>query len=128
MKQILTTIVLALIALVSPALAVASGHDDGQEKKEGIDAQGIIFEHLGDGYGWEVPFNHHKRIPLPVIVWGSDGLHVFSSSRVAHGEVYRDGNAEFRIAGADSPYKGKVVEIVNGEGVKPAVDKPRMDL
>ena len=122
MKQILTTIVLALIALVSPALAVASGHDDGQEKKEGIDAQGIIFEHLGDGYGWEVPFNHHKRIPLPVIVWGSDGLHVFSSSRVAHGEVYRDGNAEFRIAGADSPYKGKVVEIVNGEEVKPAVD------
>ncbi|WP_286332484.1 F0F1 ATP synthase subunit A [Duncaniella freteri] len=120
MKQIFTTIVLALIALVAPASAMASGHDSGE--KEGIDAQAIIFEHLGDGYGWEVPFNHHKRIPLPVIVWCSDGLHVFSSSRVTHGDVYRDGNAEFKIAGADSPYKGKIVEIVNGQEVKPAVD------
>ena len=100
---------------------MASSHDDS-EKKEGIDAQGIIFEHLGDGYGWEVPFNHHKRIPLPVIVWGSDGLHVFSSSRVTGGQIYRDGNAEFKIAGKDSDHKGKVVEIIDGKEVKPAID------
>lgn len=122
MKNIFTTIALALIALLAPAMALASGHDTDASKEEGIDAQGIIFEHLGDGYGWEVPFNHHKRIPLPVIVWGSDGLHVFSSSRVTGGEVYRDGDAEFKIAGKDSPYKGKVVEIVGGQDVKPAVD------
>ena len=122
MKNIFTTIALALIALLAPAMALASGHDTDGSKEEGIDAQGIIFEHLGDGYGWEVPFNHHKRIPLPVIVWGSDGLHVFSSSRVTGGEVYRDGDAEFKIAGKDSPYKGKVVEIVGGQEVKPAVD------
>ena len=122
MKNIFTTIALALIALLAPAMALASGHGEDSSKEEGIDAQGIIFEHLGDGYGWEVPFNHHKRIPLPVIVWGSDGLHVFSSSRVTGGEVYRDGNAEFKVAGKDSPYKGKVVEIVNGEEVKPAID------
>ena len=122
MKNIFTTIALALIALLAPAMAYASSSHDGGDKEEGVDAQGIIFEHLGDGYGWEVPFNHHKRIPLPVIVWGSDGLHVFSSSRVTDGEVYHDGNAEFKIAGKDSPYKGKVVEIINGEEVKPAVD------
>lgn len=125
MKNIFTTIALALIALLAPAVAMASGHDADSAKEEGIDAQGIIFEHLGDGYGWEVPFNHHKRIPLPVIVWGSDGLHVFSSSRVtghANGGVWRDGNAEFKIAGKDSPYKGKVVEIINGEEVKPVID------
>jgi len=125
MKNIFTTIALALIALLAPAVAMASGHDTDSAKEEGIDAQGIIFEHLGDGYGWEVPFNHHKRIPLPVIVWGSDGLHVFSSSRVtghANGGVWRDGNAEFKIAGKDSPYKGKVVEIINGEEVKPLID------
>ncbi|MDE6370768.1 MAG: F0F1 ATP synthase subunit A [Duncaniella sp.] len=133
MKQIITTITLALIAILAPvamsasvetakpeAEATEAGHD--ADHKEGIDAQGIIFEHLGDGYGWEVPFNHHKRIPLPVIVWGSDGLHVFSSSRVTHGDVYRDGNAEFKIAGKDSPYKGKVVEIIDGKEVKPAID------
>ncbi|MCM1051155.1 MAG: F0F1 ATP synthase subunit A [Paenibacillus sp.] len=126
MKQIFSTIALALIALLLPVATLASTAEEGNgEHKEGIDAQGIIFEHLGDGYGWEVPFNHHKRIPLPVIVWGSDGLHVFSSSRItghANGGVWRDGNAEFKIAGKDSPYKGKVVEIIDGKEVKPAID------
>lgn len=120
-RNLFASIALALIAFLLPSAAMASGHDD-DGKKEGIDAQGIIFEHLGDGYGWEVPFNHHKRIPLPVIVWGSDGLHIFSSLRVTDGQVYRDGNAEFKIAGKDSDHKGKVVEIINGEEVKPAVD------
>ena len=30
-------------------------------EKETPDLKEIIFEHLGDGYGWEVPFSHHKR-------------------------------------------------------------------
>ena len=64
-------------------------------EKEKPDLKETIFEHLGDGYGWEVPFNHHKRIPLPIIIWGKDGLHVFSSSKVTHGDVYHDGNAVF---------------------------------
>lgn len=51
MKNIFTTIALALIALLAPAMALASGHDTDGSKEEGIDAQGIIFEHLGDGYG-----------------------------------------------------------------------------
>ena len=121
-RQLFTKIALALIALLLPAMVSASGHDNGGDAKEGVDAQGIIFEHLGDGYGWEVPFNHHKRIPLPVIVWAGDGLHIFSSSRVAHGQVWRDGDTEFKIAGKDSPYKGKVVEIVDGKEIKPALD------
>ncbi len=120
-RNLFATIALAFIALLLPATVMASGHDEG-EKADGIDAQGIIFEHLGDGYGWEVPFNHHKRIPLPVIVWGSDGLHIFSSSRVTDGQVYRDGNAEFKIAGKGSDYKGKVVEIIDGKEVKPSID------
>ena len=87
-------------------------------EKETPDLKEIIFEHLGDGYGWEVPFNHHKRMPLPVIVWGKDGLHVFSSSRVTGGEPYRDGNATFMIA-KEGDYKGKIVEIVDGKEYKP---------
>lgn len=92
-------------------------HDDGEGK---IDPKKIIFEHLGDAYGWEVPFNHHVRIPLPVIVWGESGLHVFSSRRVEHGAVYTasDGSM-FKIAGDDSSHKGKIVEIVGGKEVKP---------
>ena len=124
-RNIFTALLLAVMALVFPLGMAASEEtplDSVVEKDSSVDAQGIIFDHLGDRYGWEVPFNHHKSIPLPVIVWGSDGLHVFSSARVDHGAVYRDGNAEFKVAGKDSPYKGKVVELVNGQEVKPAVD------
>lgn len=116
-KSLLLTAVLAVIALLLPVSAFAS--DSSEEKSGKVDAQGIIFDHLGDGYGWEVPFNHHKRIPLPVIVFGSDGLHVFSSSRIQDGKVYTDGNVTFRVAGKDSKYKGKIVEIKDGKETKP---------
>lgn len=108
--QILFVIVLGLIA--APA-AIASDQEGKLDPKE------IIFEHLGDGYGWEVPFNHHKRIPLPVIVFGSDGLHIFSSSRISDGKEYVDGNTTFKLAGKESDFKGKVIEIVDGKEVRP---------
>jgi len=80
----------------------------------------IIFEHLGDAYGWEIPFNHHKRIPLPVILIGKDGLHCFLSSRIEHGKEYQDGDAVFKIAPEGSRYKGKVVQILpDGSEYKP---------
>ncbi len=118
MKRILMLLVLAMAAVCVPARISAAVSEGGEEPK-GFDPKETIFEHLGDGYGWEVPFNHHKRIPLPIIVWGKDGLHCFLSSRVEHGKSYTDGNANFRIAGADSKYKGKIVEIVDGEEYRP---------
>ncbi len=114
-------ICILLMSLLSGLLMPAKASDAaaGGQPAKAIDPKEIIFEHLGDGYGWEVPFNHHKRIPLPILVWGSDGFHCFSSSRVADGRTYKDGDAEFRIAGKDSPYKGKIVEIVDGHEEKP---------
>lgn len=89
----------------------AQTQGEKEAKEDGdFDAKELIFDHLGDRYGWEVPFNHHKSIPLPIIVWASDGLHVFSSSRLEHGAQYRDGDKTFMIA-TDGDYKGKVVEI-----------------
>ncbi len=128
MKRIL--FILTLFFAVTPLwqCVVANGAEDkvaselkatekaAEEEKPNL--KEVIFEHLGDGYGWEVPFNHHKRIPLPVIVWGKDGLHVFSSSRVTHGQTYADGNATFRIA-TEGDCKGKIVEIVDGKEYKP---------
>lgn len=128
MKRIL--FILTLFFAVTPLWhrAVANGTEDKvvaelkateeAAEKEKPDLKETIFEHLGDGYGWEVPFNHHKRIPLPIIVWGKDGLHVFSSSRVTHGQTCTDGNATFRIA-TEGDYKGKLVEIVDGKEYKP---------
>lgn len=126
-RTIFTAIAAVILTLLLPLSSQASAHEaqaaDSVAGESGkVDAQGIIFEHLGDRYGWEVPFNHHKSIPLPVIVWASDGLHVFSSSRIEHGKEYTDGNVTFRVAGKDSPYKGKVVELADGQEVKPKFD------
>lgn len=107
MKRLFSILAALLAIAVSPAFA--QEHDPAD--KGGINPKEIIFEHLGDGYGWEVPFDHHHRIPLPCIVWSSDGLHIFSSARITGGETYRDGNVSFRLGGKDSKWHGKIVEI-----------------
>lgn len=117
---------LLIVAMLSPLNIMADSGDtatkEQTEKSDGvnINPKEIIFEHLGDCYGWEVPFNHHKRIPLPVILIANDGFHCFMSSAIDHGKVYKDGNAFFKIAGEGSKYKGKIVQILpNGEEYKP---------
>lgn len=117
MNRILAILTLIVAVFFAAPAASASAGGEGEDGK--INPKEIIFEHLGDGYGWEVPFDHHHRIPLPVIVIGTDGLHVFSSARITGGQTYRDGNAEFKIAGRDSDHKGKVVEIVDGKEIRP---------
>ncbi len=119
MSRLINILIVAALTLLAPLSASALDESKAHDEETKINPKEIIFEHLGDGYGWEVPFNHHKRMPLPVIVFGSDGLHVFSSSRIDHGQEYRDGNTTFKVAGKDSPYKGKVVELVDGKEVKP---------
>ena len=71
MKRILTILPLLLSLLFSTS-AYAAGHEG--EEKENLDVKEVIFHHLGDGYGWEVPFSHVYRIPLPVIVKAVAGL------------------------------------------------------
>ena len=92
-------LMMAFAAMFSPSQAAAAGHGDGDAK---IDPKEIIFEHLGDAYGWEVPFDHHHRIPLPVIVYAHDGLHCFSSSHITGGEAYTDGGATKCVSVGDS--------------------------
>jgi F-type H+-transporting ATPase subunit a len=123
-KQIFS-IVLLLLALVMPQSAAASSSsEDGK-----VDLKGIIFHHLGDGYGWEVPFSHTRRIPLPVIVKAENGSwHCFSSNKlvelvnetdangheheVAHNIIYKaDDGTNFMIAPHASANKNKVVEV-----------------
>lgn len=117
-KFIIALILIVLAALVGIGYSDAAIESRQADAAAKIDPKEIIFEHLGDAYGWELPFAHHRRIPLPVIVFGSDGLHVFSSSRVAHGHSYVDGNTTFLIP-QDGENNGKVVEIVDGKEVKP---------
>jgi len=78
----------AILALVfmMPQYAMASGNGE-----EGVNVKEVMFHHLGDGYGWEVPFSHVYRIPLPVIVKTEDGKWVsFSSARLSKIEEVTD--------------------------------------
>lgn len=134
MKRIFNLIIAMLFlvtatAATSPDKAVTDVEDaletvrkDATEEEHSLKPKDLIFEHLGDGYGWEAPFNHHVRIPLPIIVKGTDGFHIFMSSKVAHGEEYTDGGATFMLSPRDSEFHGKVVQIVDGRMVKPSLD------
>ena len=81
------SIILLLIAIfLMPSTAKASGDGEG-----GLNVKEVIFHHLGDGYGWEVPFSHVYRIPLPVIVRAQDGKWMcFSSSKLQKIETVPD--------------------------------------
>lgn len=62
-----------------------------EQKDENLDVKEIIFEHLGDGYGWEVPFSHTHRVPLPVIVRAQDHKwFMFSSAGLTRQLEYTD--------------------------------------
>ena len=74
---------LLLMAFIFGGLATPCAFAEEHNEEDKLDVKEIIFEHLGDGYGWEVPFVHQYRIPLPVIVKANDGSwHCFSSSRL----------------------------------------------
>lgn len=96
----------------------AFANEEAHGSENAINPKEIIFEHLGDGYGWEVPFDHHHRIPLPVIVWCDGRLHCFSSARIQGDRSFEDGGKTFMLAPEDAPHKGKVVYITqNAEGL-----------
>ena len=107
MKRVLAILTLIAAVAIMPFSANASG---GQEEE--LNPQEIIFHHLGDAYGWEVPFSHEHRIPLPIIVNDNAGnWHLFSSARLTDGGTYADGGAVFKIADAGD-YSGKVVQVL----------------
>ena len=108
MKTTVLTLLMIVSVLLAPVRIYASDH----EEEKALNPKEIIFEQLGDVYGWEVPFNHNKRMPLPVILFGKDGFHCFMSSKITDGQEYKDGDAVFKIAGHDSKYKGKVVQVM----------------
>lgn len=115
---------LASLMILFPAEAFASENNN----EEGIDLKEIIFHHLGDGYGWEVPFMHDAKIPLPVIVRGQSGdWYCFSSAhltkhvdQIVGGEkigvlksvIYTTSDgSKFTIGNESSEYANKLIEV-----------------
>ncbi len=85
MRRLIAILGITIAALaVFPASAKASGEGE-------VDVKEVIFHHLGDGYGWEVPFSHVYRIPLPVILRAQDGeWFCFSSGKLTEVEIIKD--------------------------------------
>lgn len=114
------------LAIFMPGRALASEEEGGK-----LDVKELIFEHLGDGYGWEVPLTHNHRIPLPVILRAEDGKWFsFSSAGLTslnehEGEngkvekhlepvvktIERDGKEYRFLIAHTSKHKDKVVQI-----------------
>ncbi len=93
--------------MVLPFSLQASTEVAGQEEGGAFNPKEVIFEHLLDGYGWELPFSHSHKIPLPVIVRDYKGeWKVFSSHHLNHGQEHQG----FHIAHGGS-HNGKVVGV-----------------
>ncbi len=124
-----TALLALMLALLCPAMAAAE-ENPAQKEEESLDVKEIMFEHLLDGYGWEVPFSHSHRMPLPVIVRAEDhSWHCFSSAGLTAavndtvgGEVHseiepvvktieRDGKTYRFLIAKVSTHKDKVVQI-----------------
>ena len=125
---------LAILFLLVSILAIPFSAKASEEEKGKVDVKENIFHHLGDGYGWEVPFSHTYRIPLPVIVRAEDGSwHCFSSGRlIKHDEeidpesskthvvsvpqivtIDKDGKPAYQFVLAHtSKHKNKVVQLL----------------
>ncbi len=112
MRKVLAILMMIVAAAVTPQAAFASEGEDG-----GLNPKEIIFHHLGDAYGWEVPFSHSHRIPLPVIVSdNAGGWHVFSSARVAGGGTYTTSDGITYTIAAGGDHAGKVVQLLPDGG------------
>lgn len=122
--RILLITLLAAVAFMVPQPVRASGAEETAEKEGKFDPKEIIFDHLGDGYGWEVPFNHHKRIPLPVMLLANDGsFHCFSSAHVTGHKPYAESDGYVWVIPTEGDNKGKVVQLLpDGTQLKPKFD------
>lgn len=102
--------ILAGLLICNPVSLYAS--EDESSKEDQLDVKELIFDHLGDGYGWEVPFAHVYRIPLPVIVKAENGQwFCFSSDDLTEIEITKD-----RKTGEEKKHLVPVVKNIVRDG------------
>ena len=105
-------LILLIFFAAMPLLAQES------EEKSSFEPGPFIMNHIGDAYEWHITTinDTHISVPLPCILYSEkSGFHFFSSSNFHHGHAEYEG---FRISESEK-YKGKIVEIINGEEVRP---------
>ncbi|WP_266367541.1 F0F1 ATP synthase subunit A [Tellurirhabdus rosea] len=84
---LIATLTLSTFAVRAQDHGHETGSTEDSEVKKEFSVGDMIMHHIKDDHGWE--FAHGLTLPLPVILYSADrGLEVFSSSHLAHGEVY----------------------------------------
>ena len=105
--------IIAIVALLLFA-SVSLRADTGTEVSgdEQLDMEEYIFGHISDAYEWHIATvrGKHISIPLPCIII-DNGVHVFSSSRLAHGASYEG----YCIAPKGQAHEGKIVRASDGK-------------
>ena len=105
--------IIAIVALLLFA-SVSLRADTGTEVSgdEPLDMEEYIFGHISDAYEWHIATvrGKHISIPLPCIII-DNGVHVFSSSRLAHGASYEG----YCIAPKGQAHEGKIVRASDGK-------------
>ena len=86
--------ILSLFTIAALLLFSAQSLKAAQSEEEGFNAGPFIIEHVIDSYGWHICGDGDKSvtISLPIILF-DDGLQVFSSSHLHHGEAAYNGYA-----------------------------------
>ncbi len=105
------------IILLMMFVSMFSAFSAETEEKD-FNAGDFIFGHIRNAYGWHVTaFNDEEiTIPLPVIVKSQDrGWFVFMSSKLEE----NGGSYEGFTISQSSSQKGRLVEVINGEEVRP---------
>ncbi len=102
--------IVALLLFASVALRAYTGTEVSGD--EPLDMEEYIFGHISDAYEWHIATVHgkHISIPLPCIII-DNGVHVFSSSRLAHGASYEG----YCIAPKGQAHEGKIVRASDGK-------------
>ncbi len=91
---------------------------NSNEEEEELNVSEIIFGHTADSYEFDILTFPEKKIAisLPVILISKNsGFNVFLSSKLNNGKTYKG----FKIATGNSKYKDKIVEVVDGEEIRP---------
>jgi F-type H+-transporting ATPase subunit a len=98
-----------------------TGHSEAAEEE--FNATEYILEHVSDSHDWHIltkKDGHHVAVPLPVILYSKhSGLHVFMSSKIAHGhshDGFQMGHGTIEVINkkgetVEKSLKGKIVEL-----------------
>jgi F-type H+-transporting ATPase subunit a len=99
-----------LILLLAGAWSSASGQEaEKKESGEKFKASEFILNHISDSHEWHLYGEGEKSVAiyLPVILYSKEsGLNMFSSKKLAHGQIYRG----FRLE-EEGDLKGTIVKI-----------------